>query len=88
MSRDRSGLAIIQPEPDRPGCSPDEVAARRQKVQDARQKRHEEAYGAEIVAPIFSDWRITTLADVNRLCAEMIIGIESGDAFSVRVRKV
>ena len=79
---------IIQPEPPKPGCSPDEVAARRQKAIDAHQKRHEEVYGAEIVAPIFSDWRITTLADVNRLCAEMIIGIEAGDAYSARVRKV
>lgn len=90
MSRDRSGLAVVSPEPPKPGCSPDEVACRRQKAIDARQqaelcarKSHRESN-----APVFSDWRITCQADANRLCAEMIIGIEAGEAFSVRVRKV
>ena len=88
MIRDRSGLATTEPEKPKPGCLPEEVAARRANVAQAHKRAQEEVSGPEPSAPIFSDWRITTLADANRLCAEMATGIEAGEAYSVRVRKV
>ena len=88
MSRDRSGLAIIQPELPKPGCSPDEVEARRQKVQDARQKRREEVGGIETNDAIFSDWKIASQEDAKRLWSEMVKGIKEGDGYRVRVQKV
>jgi hypothetical protein len=88
MSRDKSGLAVISSEPPKPGCSPDEVQARREKATRARQAAHNEAYGPDTTDPIFSDWKIASQEDAKRLWSEMVKGIKAGDGYRVRVQKV
>ena len=88
MSRDRSGLATTEPEKPKPGCSPGEVAARRQMVTDARQRAQDAVCGLDCNDPIFSDWKIASQEDAKRLWDEMVKGIEAGDGYRVRVQKV
>jgi hypothetical protein len=64
------------------------VQDRRTKAIEAHQEAHDEVCDMDVNDPIFSDWKIASQEDAKRLWAEMVKGIEAGEAFGVRVRKV
>ena len=90
MSRDRSGLATTEPEKPKPGCSPDEVAARRQKVKDACQAAYNRAYDTKTLddGPKFADFNCLTLGDIGRLYIEMEENMQPGVRYMARIQAV
>lgn len=88
MSRDRSGLATTEPEKPKPGCTPDEVAARRLAAANARQELYKVAYGQEESedVPKFADWRIEDIEHLDLFYEQMAAKIGHGAMFRVRVR--
>ena len=90
MSRDRSGLATTEPEKPKPGCTPDEVTARRLAAANARQDMYNRAYDTKTLddGPKFADFNCLTLGDIGRLYIEMEENMQPGVRYMARIQAV